>query len=93
MPIWDDTHATRRHLPHLTKRERTYFVTFSTRRRFELLPECRTIALNCCVHEHILTCWLHTAVIMPDHVHMLFAPYEEWSVDRIMRRVKGWLRA
>ena len=89
MPIGIDTYATRRHLPHLTKPDRTFFVTYSTRERFVLSPESRTIALNCCVHEHLLTCWLHTVVIMPDHVHMLFAPYEQWSISRIMRRVKG----
>jgi REP element-mobilizing transposase RayT len=26
---------------------------------------------------------------MPDHVHLLFTPHEDWSVAKIMRRVKG----
>jgi REP element-mobilizing transposase RayT len=55
-----------------------------------VLPgDARTIALDCCVHDHRVTYWLQTAIVMPDHVHMLFAPYGEWSIARIMRRVKG----
>jgi len=26
---------------------------------------------------------------MPDHVHILITPYAEWTLDRIMRRIKG----
>jgi REP element-mobilizing transposase RayT len=89
VPVRDDTYATRRHLPHLAKRDRTYFVTFATRDRFVLPPAARQIVLDCCVHDHDVTYWLHTAIVMPDHVHMLFVPIEEWSLDRIMRRVKG----
>ena len=85
----DDTYATRRHLPHLAKRDRTYFVTFATRDRFVLPPPARQIALDCCIHDHGLTYWLHTAVVMPDHAHLLFVPMEEWTLDRILRRVKG----
>jgi len=89
VPIGTDTHATRRHLPHLEKDDRTYFVTFATAQRFVLAEEARDIALACCVHDHRLTFWLHAAVVMPDHVHILFSPYEEWSLDRIMKRIKG----
>jgi putative transposase len=26
---------------------------------------------------------------MPDHVHMIFTPYEGWSLSEILKRVKG----
>ena len=89
MPVGDDTYATRRHLPHLEKAGRTYFITFSTRGRVILPPAARDIALQCCVHDHELTNWLHCAVIMPDHVHMIFTPFDEWPLRKIMKRVKG----
>src|SRR5207245_13287 len=89
MPIGTDTFAQARHLPHLQKSGKTYFITFSTRRRYVLAPDARTIALNCCVHDHQVTYWLHVAVIMPDHVHFIITPYQEWSLSDILRRVKG----
>ena len=33
--------------------------------------------------------FLHCAVIMPDHAHLLFAAYEEWPLGRILGRIKG----
>jgi REP element-mobilizing transposase RayT len=89
VPIGNDTFATRRHLPHFEKNGRTYFVTFTTMNRMVLPEAARDIVLACCTHDHDLTYWLHTAVVMPDHVHMLFTPLEEWTLSRIMRRVKG----
>jgi len=88
MPIGDDTYATRRHLPHLEKAGKTYFTTFATRDRCTLPPSARDITLQCCVHDHELTYWLHCAVIMPDHVHMIFTPYG-LGLARIMKRIKG----
>jgi len=89
VPVGDDTFAYRRHLPHLAKSDRTYFVTFATRDRFVLPPAARQMALDCCVHDNDVTYWLHTAIVMPDHVHMLFVPVDDWTLDRILRRVKG----
>jgi REP element-mobilizing transposase RayT len=68
---------------------KTIFVTFSTQKRRTLSPEDRSIALNCCIHDHQLTMFVHCAVVMPDHVHLLFDVYEEWSLARILRRIKG----
>ena len=89
VPIGADTFATRRHLPHFAKAGRTLFVTFSTIGRSELSPEARTIAFDCCLHDHELTHWLDTLVVMPDHVHMLFTLFDDWSLAASMRRVKG----
>jgi putative transposase len=88
MPIGWDTNASRRHLPHLTKAEKTYFVTFSTIEREILPPKARDIALSCCVHDHGVKYWLTVAVVMPDHLHVIIKPYEE-SLSSILGDIKG----
>ena len=85
MVEFDGTLATRRHLPHLEKQDRTYFVTFSTVRRLVLPPKARDRVLACCVHDHKVTYWLEAAVVMPDHVHMIFTPYEEYLCENPLR--------
>src|ERR1043166_5820243 len=87
--IGDDAGLTRRHLPHMQYGGKTYFVTFVTRGRFVLPEAARDIALDTIVFEHRRSCYLHCAVVMPDHVHALFTPLEEWTVPRIERRMKG----
>src|SRR6478672_2535495 len=87
MPVGYDTHAYRRHLPHLQKVGKTYFVTFCAKRELSLSE--RDLVLGCCVHDHEKTYWLRCAVVMPDHVHMIFTPYEEWPLARIMHRIKS----
>ena len=89
MPISLETFATRRHLPHLQRPEKTYFVTFTTRDRSILDPEEREIVLNCCVHDHGIAWCLYCAVVMPDHVHLIATPYDQWTLPRVLRRVKG----
>jgi REP element-mobilizing transposase RayT len=89
MAIGVDTHYTRRHLPHLSKCGKTYFVTFTTLHRAILSNVARDIALERCVYDHRLAYWLHTATIMPDHVHVILTPYEEWSLSTILKRLKG----
>ena len=76
-------------LPHLSKREKTYFVTFCTDGRMILPPKARDIVLACCIHDHGSRHWLHCAVVMPDHVHLLTSPYEEASLVEVMSRLKG----
>ena len=89
MPVGNDTTATRRHLPHLEKPGKTYFSTFATRNREVLTPQARSIALACCVHDHKRTYWLECAIVMPDHVHMVFTPYDGQTLSTIMDAVKG----
>jgi putative transposase len=80
MAIGDDTFATRRHLPHLGRTGATYFVTFSTIERLMLTPAARDVTLDCCIHDHNRTYFLHCVVIMPDHVHMLLTPHDQWTL-------------
>ena len=84
-----DTYATRRFLPHLEKCGATYFVTFSTWSRMILADEMRTIALDVIVRDHRRIYWLHTAVVMPDHVHVVITPYENWRLPEVMQRMKS----
>jgi len=84
-----DTYATRRRLPHLSKPSRSYFVTFCTFRRRILEPAERTIVLDCCVHDHRRDYWLECVVVMPDHVHLILAPYEHTSISRVMQCLKS----
>ena len=77
--------ASRRHLPHYQSDFKTYFVTFSTRKRFVLPNAARDIVLR-----HVTQCamyWLHVAVVMPDHVHLLVTP--DQPLGFVMGRVKG----
>jgi len=61
-----DTHVTRRHLPHLQKQGKTYFVTPTTIDWEILPPAARSIALDTCVRDHEVTYWLHKMVVMPE---------------------------
>jgi REP element-mobilizing transposase RayT len=85
----------RRDLPHLQKDDRAHFVTFSTLHRLVLPNWARTIVLNCCHHDNGRRFDLHVAVVMPDHVHVIFTPRvdddrkETHSLASIMRGIKS----
>jgi REP element-mobilizing transposase RayT len=85
----------RRKLPHLQRDCKPHFVTFCTYQRWMLPYDARSIALNCCLHDNGSTMLAHAAVVMPDHVHMIFTPLldeeeqETYSLAKIMDRIKG----
>lgn len=84
----------RRNLPHIEKFYAVYFVTFRTRNDLFLPPAARTIALNHCLFENSRKIDLHAAVIMPNHVHLLFTALESergepFSLAEIMKGIKG----
>ena len=82
----------RRHLPHYQSDFRTYFVTFVARNRLVLPPIARDIVLR-----HVVDCamyYLHGAVVMPDHVHLVATPDYglDWTsipLRVILGRIKG----
>jgi len=85
----------RRQLPHLQCDCKAHFITFCTDHRW-ILPElARDIALQCCVHDHGTKFDLRVAIVMPDHVHMIFTPLinrramEIYSLAEIMDAIKG----
>jgi REP element-mobilizing transposase RayT len=84
----------RRRLPHYQKDDHPLFVTFNTYRRWELPPTARDIVFECCVKENGHKFNLHAAVIMPDHVHLIYSPLRRedgwsYSLPEIMRTIKG----
>jgi putative transposase len=85
----------RRRLPHLQRDDKRHFVTFCSFLRWNLPDVARSIALQCCVHDNDIKHFLHVAVIMPDHVHLIFTPLvnsmkrEVYSLAEIMGGIKG----
>jgi REP element-mobilizing transposase RayT len=85
----------RRNLPHVQKSDRTFFTTFVTKERKVLSPEARDIVLAACLHFHEKRINLHAAVVMPDHVHIIFgilrdSNKEEYSLAEILNSIKGF---
>lgn len=83
----------RRNLPHIEKFNAAYFVTFKTLSIF-LSHAARTIALRHCLFENGRKIELHAAVVMPNHVHLLFTALEgdngePFSLAEIMKGIKG----
>ncbi|HYF13602.1 MAG TPA: valine--tRNA ligase [Phycisphaerales bacterium] len=91
-----DKHLTMRtdRLPHWQRGGCTLFVTFRTERG-ELSPEEREITLAACRHWHSVKMELHAAVVMPDHVHLMFSPFEEspgnwYSMSELLHSIKSY---
>jgi putative transposase len=81
-------------LPHIQKDNRPIFITFTTDRRWRLPAEARDIVLECCLKENGNKVDLHTAVVMPDHAHLLLSPLtgaDGWNfiLPQIMPAIKG----
>lgn len=85
----------RRKLPHLQCDDKAHFVTFCTERRWVLPEDVRKIVLDCCLHDNGTKFDLKVAVIMPDHVHIIFTPLVDFeamevcSLAAIMDAIKG----
>ena len=85
----------RRQLPHLQVDDAQHFVTFCTDRRWILPTHVRSIVLDCCLHDNTEKFDLKVAVVMPDHVHLIFTPLiddkaqEVYSLAKIMDAIKG----
>ena len=67
----------RRYLPHLQPDYRFLSVTFSTRLRWILPEDCRSLVLKHVKYEHHKRATVHAAVVMPDHVHILMTPLRD----------------
>jgi len=84
----------RRNLPHIERSGRVHFITFGTYLRWELPPLARDLVLKHCLHDNGKRMQLHIAVVMPDHVHMIFTPletanHETFSFEEIVGAIKG----
>lgn len=84
----------RRRLPHLQKDDHPLFVTFATKRRWKLPAAARDVVFECCLKENGSKFDLHAAVVMPDHVHLIYSPLRRedgwnFSLPEIMKAIKG----
>jgi REP element-mobilizing transposase RayT len=84
----------RRYLPHYQRDDRPLFVTSRTMKSYVLLPEARTLVLQHCLHDNGRTISLHAAVVMPDHVHLLFTALRDangwtFALPEILKAIKG----
>jgi REP element-mobilizing transposase RayT len=93
-PLGPDLQSTRRWLPHWQLGGATYFVTFRTR-GVDLGPDIRRLVLAALRHFDDRRYVLWTAVVMPDHVHMLLTPMpiragSWWSLPSILHSLKSF---
>jgi REP element-mobilizing transposase RayT len=84
----NDLQITRRHLPHWTLKGATYFVTFRTAQG-DLSIEEQKLVLKHIIEGNGEFYTLIAAIVMPDHVHLLLTPKEEYNLSRIIRGIKG----
>ncbi len=86
----------RRNLPHIQADNKAHFVTFCTKNRWVLPAEARKTVLDACLFTHKKSHYLHVAVVMPDHVHMIFTPLVDMSrkavvsLAEIMKPIKSF---
>jgi len=86
--------AYRRNLPHLQAEGKTIFLTFCTANHVVLPESVRTQVLHHCLHDHGSKIHVHGAVVMPDHVHMVFTPLWDaqgypYTLAEITNGIKG----
>ena len=79
---------TRRHLPHWELQGSTYFITFRISCGRMSDQEQRLVL------DHINSgddtfYRLIAAVVMPDHVHLIIRPRNEYDLSRVMKGIKG----
>lgn len=95
MKLKKNKYQYRRNLPHLQKDNRAHFVTFTTYKRWVLPARARDIVLDCCLHLNGAKIRLHAAVVMPEHVHIIFsalykAEVGPFSFAEILNPIKGY---
>ncbi|MEZ6233232.1 MAG: non-canonical purine NTP pyrophosphatase [Phycisphaerales bacterium] len=87
------THRVRRP-PHFEIPGGTYFLTFRLAAG-ELSASERDIVLDACRHWHGERAWIHAAVVMPDHVHLILRTRRQtdgtWpTLASLMQSIKGY---
>jgi REP element-mobilizing transposase RayT len=85
---------TRRNLPHWQLPGSTYFVTFRFKSGIVSEDE-RRIVLDTIKHFHKIRYWVTTAIVMPDHVHLMLKPVvseseADFSLSKILQGIKGF---
>jgi putative transposase len=83
-----------KHIHHLQVDGKPLFVSFSTFKRWTLPSKARELVLEHCLRENDKRIYLHTVVVMPDHVHILCVPLRDsegcsYRLSKIMNSIKG----
>ena len=96
----DATYTRRRRLPHFEKPWAIYALTFTTREHRVLSPAARTAVLDALKHFHGSRYEVFAAVVMPDHIHLLWQPWVKeqnaegesvfWSLGELMHSIKSF---
>jgi REP element-mobilizing transposase RayT len=90
----DELSIRRRCLPHWEFPGSTYFVTF--RLKSGIISENeRKIVLDAIKHFHKIRYWITSAIVMPDHVHLMVKPVisesdNDFSLSKILQGIKGF---
>lgn len=87
--------VTRRNLPHWQEPGRVYFITWRCRPTQRLSVEERTITLSTIRYWDTLKWTVYTAVVLPDHVHILAQPLPKqaggvFNLTEILHSVKSF---
>lgn len=95
MELKHNKYQYRRNLPHIQKDNRAHFITFNTYERWVLPAAARDIVLSSCLHLNGTKMRLHAAVVMPEHVHMIFSALHKsgagpYSFAEILNPIKGY---
>jgi putative transposase len=85
----------RRNLPHWQEPGRVYFITWRCQRGQTLNPEERTITLSATRYWDAIKWTVYTAVILPDHVHVLAQPLSKrgggvFNLTEILHSIKSF---
>ena len=84
----------RRTLPHLQRDNKRHFVTFCTHDHWTLSNLARDVILSSCLHDDGVRYDMDAAVVMPDHVHLIFTPLihqkepRVWLLPEILDSIK-----
>jgi REP element-mobilizing transposase RayT len=78
----------RRHLPHFEVSDATYFVTFNIRSGLFLHDAARDQVMGAIKVCDNVCIELRSAVVMPDHVHLIFRILEG-SLATVLQKIKG----
>jgi REP element-mobilizing transposase RayT len=87
-------HDYRRRLPHIQKPGRPLFITFCKLNHDPFPDPARDLILQHCLHDNGKRYFLYAAVVMPEHMHLLFTPLQDtqgWPFElyKTMKLIKG----
>jgi REP element-mobilizing transposase RayT len=77
-------------MPHLETPEATYFVTFRCREGLSMTDEAKDAVMSTIRYWDGQRIELDAAVVMQDHVHLVFRILGGWPLSVILQSIKGF---